>query len=494
VESDGQRANQSFTLIVHHPPFAVTDLTILERTSTTLKVQFTEVDDGTGMPSDYAIRRAISPIAWESASQNEVIVEGTHAGATRQVTIDIPVGAKTAHDVQVVAFRGTRGVDAVVSGLSSVATAPVLAPTGLCIESPSYAVATFADDYVEGLVRGPLSLGTDGPSTCALVPSITSLFVGSSLEGYGVSDLAGMQNLSGLQSLQFVYGIIRDLNPLASLTNLTTLSFYRTSMGPTVDPSPLAGLVSLRSISFHDSGIRDLGPLAALSNLESVRLENTGVTDLSPLADLPRLTELRVGNTPIPDITPLGDFAHLKRLTLAGTGRVDDLEPLALLTELEWLSLGNNPGLAEIAPLLANPGLAQGDTVSLGSTSVSCADVAALEAKGPTVLHACLQITTTSLPDGRVGVFYEAILASAGSFARVWSLVPGSAPLPPGLSLDAFGGRISGTPTQPGSWTFTVEVRDQPQLGYTRSAQQTLSITIHPPNLNLEITEVHLYV
>jgi hypothetical protein len=40
-------------------------------------------------------------------------------------------------------------------------------------------------------------------------------------------------------------------------------------------------------------------------------------------------------------------------------------------------------------PLLDNTGLAAGDIVWLGSTGVSCTDVAALEAKGVTVQSDC---------------------------------------------------------------------------------------------------------
>jgi len=44
-----------------------------------------------------------------------------------------------------------------------------------------------------------------------------------------------------------------------------------------------------------------------------------------------------------------------------------------------------NPDLTDIQPLLDNTGLGAGDTVYLQATSVSCTDVAALQAKGVTV-------------------------------------------------------------------------------------------------------------
>ena len=83
-----------------------------------------------------------------------------------------------------------------------------------------------------------------------------------------------------------------------------------------------------------------------------------------------------------------------------------------------------------------------------------------------------LVITTTSLPEGRVGVDYKAtsptgmlvpvtLMASGGTQPYTWSLASGS--LHPGLSLSSSNstGVISGKPTKPGSTSFTVRVRDK---------------------------------
>jgi hypothetical protein len=56
---------------------------------------------------------------------------------------------------------------------------------------------------------------------------------------------------------------------------------------------------------------------------------------------------------------------------------------------LTFLYLDNNPNLTDIQPLLDNTGLGAGDTVNLESTSVSCTDVAALQAKGVEVHSDC---------------------------------------------------------------------------------------------------------
>lgn len=65
-----------------------------------------------------------------------------------------------------------------------------------------------------------------------------------------------------------------------------------------------------------------------------------------------------------------------------------------------------------------------------------------------------LEITTTSLADGIIGIAYAAALdASGGDGSYAWSLAAGA--LPPGLALGA-AGEIAGTPTAAGSFDFTV--------------------------------------
>ncbi len=68
---------------------------------------------------------------------------------------------------------------------------------------------------------------------------------------------------------------------------------------------------------------------------------------------------------------------------------ITDISPLSGLRGLAFLWLNDNPGLANIQPLLDNTGLGAGDRVLLISTNVSCTDVAALEAKGARVESGC---------------------------------------------------------------------------------------------------------
>src|ERR1019366_1113752 len=90
-----------------------------------------------------------------------------------------------------------------------------------------------------------------------------------------------------------------------------------------------------------------------------------------------------------------------------------------------------------------------------------------------------LQIATSSLPAGTVGVAYsQALSASGGSPPYSWAVASGA--LPAGVSLSA-GGTLSGTPGTAGSSSFTVRVTDSASV----SATAALSLAINPPALRI---------
>jgi hypothetical protein len=89
----------------------------------------------------------------------------------------------------------------------------------------------------------------------------------------------------------------------------------------------------------------------------------------------------------------------------------------------------------------------------------------AVLAQGPTVI-------TSSLPQGSVGVSYQASLAAAGGASPYRWTSAGA--LPPGLAVSS-SGSLSGIPTTAGTYNFAVTVTDANQ----QSASQPLSVTIN---------------
>jgi hypothetical protein len=93
---------------------------------------------------------------------------------------------------------------------------------------------------------------------------------------------------------------------------------------------------------------------------------------------------------------------------------------------------------------------------------------------------AALTITTASpLPNGTVGTAYSQTLTVAGGTGPfTWGISTGSSTgtTPPGIPLNSSTGSLAGTPTAPGTFTFTVGV-----TGGGQSASKVFTITVVPP-------------
>lgn len=99
------------------------------------------------------------------------------------------------------------------------------------------------------------------------------------------------------------------------------------------------------------------------------------------------------------------------------------------------------------------------------------------------VVSSCppLAVTTSSLPNGEVGAYYEIQLQADGCQSPFhWSMAPGSSDLPAGLGLDD-NGYLSGQCQNSGDYAFTVRVTDAAQ----NTADRQLSISIQGSPLQI---------
>ncbi|MDR1950635.1 MAG: InlB B-repeat-containing protein [Bacteroidales bacterium] len=111
--------------------------------------------------------------------------------------------------------------------------------------------------------------------------------------------------------------------------------------------------------------------------------------------------------------------------------------------------------------------------IRLGVTQAgnNYAQVSAIRIAGYTTIFVAPEITTTTLPNGAVGVNYVTQTLTATGSTPIWSIVDGD--LPPGLTFTSATAEISGTPTAEGTYTFTVRAENR-----EGSDTQALSIVI----------------
>ena len=123
-------------------------------------------------------------------------------------------------------------------------------------------------------------------------------------------------------------------------------------------------------------------------------------------------------------------------------------------------------GTAVPAPTVTvteTPGPAPTETVTATPAPTVTQTVTATPAPAPTVTVTAttpgFALLTTALPNGTARAPYSAtLLVSGGTPPYTWRVCNGD--LPPGLRLNAATGVISGRPTRPGKYQFTITVTD----------------------------------
>jgi hypothetical protein len=101
-------------------------------------------------------------------------------------------------------------------------------------------------------------------------------------------------------------------------------------------------LENLRFLYMDYNLVTDLKLLASLTKLYELRVGgNPGINDLSPLAGLTQLTRLYVQEMDLATIAPLAGLVNLDRLAMYGN-KISDLSPLKDMTNLHVLEAGNN--------------------------------------------------------------------------------------------------------------------------------------------------------
>jgi len=225
---------------------------------------------------------------------------------------------------------------------------------GTCGARGDSAPVTFDDENLEAAVRSALAVGETEDLGCGQVSGLTRLVAAEA----DIESLEGIQNLTGLEDLNFWGNAITDLGPLAGLTSLNRLVLGANAVA---DLGPLAGLTNLTFLQVRENDIAQVGALAGLTRLTDLDISHNDIRDISALGGLTLLATLRVYYNPITDISAMRGMTRLSEL------HVHDL-----------------PDLETIQPLVENTGLGAGDVVIVYNSNV-CAEARGLRDKGVTV-------------------------------------------------------------------------------------------------------------
>lgn len=137
------------------------------------------------------------------------------------------------------------------------------------------------------------------------------------------------------------------------------------------------------------------------------------------------------------------------------------------------LTSGSLPPGLTLSASGASSALLSGTPTTPGSYTfiVTATDAAScVGSRNYTVLVNCptIMISPPVLPNAAVGTSYsQAITASGGTVPYTFAVISGS--LPPGLTLSSVTGLLSGTPTTPGSYTFTITATDATSCASSRN-------------------------
>jgi len=131
---------------------------------------------------------------------------------------------------------------------------------------------------------------------------------------------------------------------------------------------------------------------------------------------------------------------------------------------------------------MSSTGLLAGTPTTAGNypftVKVTDATAATAQASLTLVVNApALTIVTTSIAGGAVGTAYsQTVQSSGGTGAITWTVSAGA--LPGGLTLNGTTGAITGTPSTPGTFTFTVQATDSTGVV---TAKQSFTVTVAGP-------------
>lgn len=269
--------------------------------------------------------------------------------------------------------------------LGRLSVAAVAAAFGLAMTMPAAAAASdtvsFADAALAQCVASELGKDPGASITLAEAQNVYVL----SCATMHIADLAGIENLTSLTSLNLNDNAIADISPLSGLNGLYVLELRSNRIADAsplgglphpnalylsgnliTDVSGLAGLTTLTGLDIDDNQVTDISSLAGLTQLQGLHASHNRIADAPQFSTLTALRTLDLSSNQIVDPSPLASLHALAELDLDGNQIVDP-STLAALTQLTYLRLSSN----RISDVSSLDRLASGTKVYTGGQSLS---------------------------------------------------------------------------------------------------------------------------
>ena len=279
------------------------------------------------------------------------------------------------------------------------------------------------------------------------------------------------RNLLGIDVDRFdASGILANASTSATINlNTTGDTFYPglITFATDLNAATLTGTKTVTDVNGGNVSRNDrLNYSIVVTNTGADASISTVLTDAIPVGTTYVPGSLKINSTNISDVAgdDAGEVVAANVITRLGTDATTSAGGRLAVSGSVTVVFGVtvNPSITDGAALTNTAVFSYNDETGLNGHSGASNTTSSSVVYPPTLTFAA------SMPDGTVGTAYSNQLTKIGGTGPfTWSVSAGS--MPPGVTLDASTGLLSGTPTTAGSYPFTVRIVDANSRPDTKS-------------------------